>query len=195
MNWLIIIALTASSSIDNLSVGLSYGIRKVNVRMDKNFLIAVICFLFSYVGITFGMWIADILPGVFPIIVGALFLFIIGIRIMLLAKPSKKKAQKKETTEDIAADEPEVIGWGESFVLGIALSANALTNGVGGGLIGLSPMLISFLAATGSFITVWLGVQLGSKVADVRIGSYTVGQFGTALSGILIIIVAVMVFL
>lgn len=194
MNWLVIIALTASSSIDNLGVGLSYGVRKVNIRMDKNLLISLICFLFSYVGISFGIWVANILPGAFPVIVGALFLAIIGIRVMILAKPSKKKVAGQKQG-DTTLDNTEPIGFGESAVLGIALSANALTNGVGAGLIGFSPAVISLLAAIGSFFTIWAGVRLGSKVADIKIGSYTVGQFGTALSGILIIVVAVMVFL
>lgn len=58
-------------------------------------------------------------------------------------------------------------------------------------LLGLSPLVISILAAIGSFITVWLGVKLGSKVADVRIGSFSVGQFGTIIiSGVMLLIIA-----
>lgn len=202
MNWLIIIALTVSSSIDNLGVGVSYGIRKVNIRLDKNILIAVICFFFSMAGISFGLWIASILPGVLPVVMGALLLFIIGIRIMLMAKPQKKQSGDKEAGKSVGGIpvEPEVtnqlsdIGWGESVILGIALSANALTNGVGAGLLGLSPLLISFLAAAGSFITVWAGVRLGSRLANIRIGSYTIGQFGNLLSGAIIIVIAFMAF-
>ena len=55
------------------------------------------------------------------------------------------------------------IGWVESSVLGVALSANALTNGLGAGLLGLSPLAISLTSAFGSFITVWLGVMVGQK--------------------------------
>lgn len=204
MNWLIIIALTVSSSIDNLGVGLSYGIRKVNIRIDKNILIAVICFFFSYAGISFGLWIASILPGILPLVVGAFLLLIIGIRIILLANTDKSKTdhskekgrykEKLQVNKFDTLSELEEIGWGESIVLGIVLSANALTNGVGAGLIGLSPWLISFLAAAGSFVTVWAGVRLGSRLADVKIGSYTVGQFGTILSGALIVLVAIMIF-
>lgn len=82
------------------------------------------------------------------------------------------------------------IGWVESSVLGVALSANALTNGLGAGLLGLSPLAISLTSAFGSFITVWLGVMVGQKAANVQIGKFTLGQFGTLISGITILIVA-----
>ncbi|MDM5233098.1 sporulation membrane protein YtaF [Lysinibacillus pakistanensis] len=205
MNWLIILAFTFSSSIDNLGVGLSYGFRKINVAFGKNLLIAIICFLMSMGGITFGVWLSTILPGMLPVIIGALLLFIIGIRIILLAKPQNEMDSNNEmqpkNVQDILRNPEEAhfkksgeIGWGESVLLGVALSANALTNGVGAGLLGLSPLIISITAAIGSFITVWMGVKLGSKVADVRVGTFTVGQFGTIISGVILLIIAFLAF-
>ena len=205
MKWLIISAFTFSSSIDNLGVGLSYGVRKINVAFGKNLLIAIICFLMSMGGITFGVWLSTILPGMLPVIIGALLLFIIGIRIILLAKPQNEMDSNNEmqpkNVQDILRNPEEAhfkksgeIGWGESVLLGVALSANALTNGVGAGLLGLSPLIISITAAIGSFITVWMGVKLGSKVADVRVGTFTVGQFGTIISGVILLIIAFLAF-
>ena len=83
------------------------------------------------------------------------------------------------------------IGLGEAVILGVALSANALTNGLGAGLLGFSPLAISLTAAIGSFISVWVGVKLGYKLAAVRIGSFTLGEFGTIISGIIILIIAI----
>ncbi len=206
MGWLLIFAFAFSSSIDNLGVGISYGIRKIQIRLGSNILIAVICFLMSMAGITFGVWLSRILPGIFPVIFGAFLLVVIGLRIILLAKPSDEKAlidpvsQSKSITnilknpEVADSDKSGDIGRGEAVVLGIALSANAVTNGVGAGLIGLSPFAISITAAMASLVSVWIGVKLGSKVAGVRIGSFTVGQFGTVLSGVIIIIIAIVAF-
>jgi len=205
VKWLIILAFTFSSSIDNLGVGLSYGVRKINVAFGKNLLIAIICFLMSMGGITFGVWLSTILPGMLPVIIGALLLFIIGIRIILLAKPQNEMDSNNEmqpknvqvilrNPEEAHFKKSDEIGWGESVLLGVALSANALTNGVGAGLLGLSPLIISITAAIGSFITVWMGVKLGSKVADVRVGTFTVGQFGTIISGVILLIIAFLAF-
>ncbi|MBS4197513.1 sporulation membrane protein YtaF [Lederbergia citri] len=203
--WLIILAFAVSSSIDNLGVGISYGIRKIHIRTGPNFMIAVICFLFSMAGISFGLWLSKILPGMLPVIFGSFLLFVIGIRIILLATPRKKETVNVVNKTDEHSNRikeilknPELadldksgyIGWGEAVLLGVALSANALTNGLGAGLLGLSPLAISLTAAIGSFISVWAGVNLGAKVAKVRIGSFTLGQFGTVLSGAIILVIA-----
>lgn len=206
MQWLIILGFAVSSSIDNLGVGISYGIRGIRIGFLSNLIIAIICFLFSETGILFGQWLSAVLPGIFPILVGAFLLFIIGIRIILLAVPRKPHSgsEQAEASEppsksisgilknpEIAdVDKSGEIGLSEACVLGVALSANAVTNGLGAGLLGLSPLAISLTAALGSFLTVWVGVALGRKVAAVRIGNLTLGQFGTLLSGIIILIIA-----
>ncbi|BBI32805.1 manganese efflux pump [Cohnella abietis] len=188
-SWLIIAALTFSSSIDNLGVGLSYGIRNIRISHYSNMLISVICVLFSVCGIYFGMWISKILPGIFPVVLSAFILVIIGLRIILLAVPRKNQAQGIAMSDQVIS-----ISLLESIVLGVALSANALTNGIGAGLLGFSPLLLSVLAAIGSFVTVWAGVVFGAKMSHIRIGKFNVGQFGTLISGVLLLLVAYLAF-
>jgi putative sporulation protein YtaF len=206
MSWLIILGLAASSSLDNFGVGVAYGIRNIRISWPANTVIAVICFLFSMAGILFGLWIAEFLPGILSTLVGGFLLLIIGLRIVLLAVPRKKQIGNSEGAEPPAnivsvkeilahpeiadADKSGEISFCESVVLGIALSANALTNGLGAGVLGLSPLAISLTAAVGSFAAVWAGALLGKKAANVRIGTFTLGEAGTALSGIILILVA-----
>lgn len=204
MKWLIILGFAVSSSIDNFGVGISYGIRNIRINPFCNTIIAVIAFLFSISGIILGKWLNSILPGSLPIFVGAFLLFIIGLRIILLAVPRKTSSQNlqqessKTTSLTKILENPELadidksgeISILESVILGIALSANALTNGLGAGLLGFSPFAISFTTALGSFVSVWSGVQLGAKVANIRIGTFTVGQFGTIISGVILLIIA-----
>lgn len=200
--WFIILGFAVSSSVDNLGVGISYGIRKIQIRLGANLLVAVICFLMSVGGITFGIWLSEILPGMIPVIFGSFLLIIIGIRVILLAKPNSKELIKENVEqpnsmrgilrnpEEADIDKSGDIGLIEAVFLGVALSANSLTNGLGAGLLGLSPFAIAITAAIGSFISIWMGVKLGSRLAAIRIGSFTVGQFGTVLSGVIIIIIA-----
>jgi putative Mn2+ efflux pump MntP len=136
----------------------------------------------------FGRWISTILPGVFHVIVAVVLLTLIGIRIILLVGSQRNNGIDELDSTD--QEKVSYIGWIESSVLGVALSANALTNGLGAGLLGLSPLAISLTSAFGSFITVWLGVMVGQKAANVQIGKFTLGQCGTLISGITILIVA-----
>lgn len=188
MEWLFILGFALSSNIDNFGVGISYGVRKVRIKWLSNLLIAAICFLFSMVGITFGRWISTILPGVFHVIVAVVLLTLIGIRIILLV--GSQRNDGIDQLDSMGQVKVRSIGWIESSVLGVALSANALTNGLGAGLLWLSPLAISLTSAFGSFITVWLGVMVGQKAANVQIGKFTLSQCGTLISGITILIVA-----
>ncbi|MCL1852207.1 MAG: manganese efflux pump [Peptococcaceae bacterium] len=197
--WLFIAALTVSSSLDNVGVGLSYGIRAIRIDFRSNILISVICFVFSACGIYAGMWISLILPGILPVLLGSFILIIIGVRLVLLGIPRQGKdpqiAQTLDEIEDKTPDQPRrQIGFLESAFLGVALSVNALTNGVGAGLFGFPPLLISFLAATASFATIHVSTALGFKLSKVHIGRFSVGQFGTMISGFLLMIIGVSVF-
>ncbi|MED4265142.1 manganese efflux pump [Priestia megaterium] len=188
MEWLFILGFALSSSIDNFGVGISYGVRKVRIKWLSNLLIAAICFLFSMVGIMFGRWVSTILPGVFHVIVAVVLLTLIGIRIILLVGSQRNNGS--DELDSSGQENVRYIGWIESSVLGVALSANALTNGLGAGLLGLSPLAISLTSAFGSFITIWLGAMVGKKAANVQIGKFTLSQFGTLISGMTILIVA-----
>lgn len=142
-------------------------------------------------------------------LLGAFVLFMIGIRIVLLAVPRKKSQpaaasaaagsppSRNKLTDmlrhpEIAdVDQSGCIGYGEAVILGAALSANALTNGLSAGLLGLSPLAICITAAAGSYITVWWGVAIGRKAANIRIGSFSLGQFSTLISGVILLLIAV----
>ncbi|PIC95533.1 sporulation membrane protein YtaF [Sporosarcina sp. P26b] len=193
MTWLLIIGFAISSSIDNFGVGLSYGVQRVRIPPTSNALIAAICFIFSLIGIVSGAWLAVLLPGILPDLIAFAVLSTIGIRIMVIAFRQQRKHQANvfSEPEKMDFDGSSHISLGEALLLGIALSANALTNGVGAGLLALSPLAIALSAAVGSYITLSIGVGLGAKLAGVQIGKMSVGQFGTFMSGVIILLIAV----
>jgi putative sporulation protein YtaF len=204
--WTTVLLFALSSSIDNFGVGISYGIRGIRIGFLSNFIISIIALIFSGIGILSGNYISKVFPGTLSNIIGGLFLCVIGLRIILLTIPRKKRTLSKKNSENGSSSNiitgylssPEKadlnqsgeIGIIEAIVLGFAVSINALTNGLGAGLIGLSPFAISLSAALFSFLSIWLGVALGNKIANVRIGTWTIGQFSTALSGILLLLIA-----
>lgn len=90
-----ILLLSLSSSIDNFGVGISYGIRNIRIGFLANFIIAIIAFVFSEMGILFGQYISKVFPGTLSDVIGTLFLFVIGLRIILMTIPRKRKFIKK----------------------------------------------------------------------------------------------------
>src|SRR5699024_6941184 len=131
--WLLIIGFAISSSIDNFGVGLSYGVQRVRIPPTSNALIAAICFIFSLIGIVSGAWLAVLLPGILPDLIAFAVLSTIGIRIMVIAFRQQRKHQANvfSEPEKMDFDGSSHISLGEALLLGIALSANALTTGVG----------------------------------------------------------------
>ncbi len=208
MSWLSILGFALSSSLDNLGVGITYGIRKIRIGLISNGAIAFVCFIFSYLGILFGKWISAIVPGILPMIFSAVLLFAVGLRIIWLSFPRKHRQEEKKEDDMVKGlssilknpecadfDKSQDISFLEALVLGVALSANALTNGLSAGMLGYNPFIISLVSAAGSFVTIWLGVKTGQKVADITIGPFKLGQFGTLISGILLVLIAIRSFL
>lgn len=207
MSWLIILAFAVSSSVDNLGVGITYGIRKIRIGVAANLLIGLICFLMSIAGISFGVWLSKILPGLFPVIIGSFILIIIGIRIILLAVPRKKALHESHkegnpssgmkgilrNPEAADVDNSGEIGWGSDNTR-CSLISECSYQWLRRRSSWFSPLAISLTAAIGSIISVWAGVKLGHKLAAVRIGSFTLGEFGTIISGIIILIIAITAF-
>jgi putative sporulation protein YtaF len=202
--WLVVLGFAVSSSVDNFGVGLSYGIRNIKLGISANTIIAVICFVFSIISIIFGNWLSMVLPGILPILIGAVLIFFIGIRIVLMIVP-REKVQKERSESDLTnnkidnilrhpeiadADNSGEISLGEAVLLGVALSANALTNGLGAGLLDCTPLALSLITAIGSFISLWAGARLGKKAANLHIGSFNLGEISTLLSGIILILIA-----
>jgi putative sporulation protein YtaF len=201
---LTVLGFALSSSIDNFGVGVSYGVSNIKIGFVSNLIIAIIAFGFSVAGIMSGKYISKIMPGTISTVIAALFVFIIGVRIILITLTAKRKsgklaAGKKRRTLGTYIEKPMEadldksgeISTLEALVLGAAVSMNALTNGLGAGLLGLSPIAISAAAAIFSFLAIWLGVRLGLRVANVRIGSMTLGQFSTLISGGILLLIAV----
>ncbi len=206
MNWLFILGFALSSSFDNLGVGITYGIRKIHISAFSNTLVAVICFVLSYLGIIFGKWISTMIPGILPVLISAIFLFAIGFRVIWISLPHKRQLEEKpvemkgfssilQNPECVDFDNSKDIGILEALVLGIALSANALSNGLSAGLLGYTPFAISSATAIGSFLAIWFGVKIGQKFADIQIGPFKLGQFGTLISGILLVLIAIRSFI
>jgi putative sporulation protein YtaF len=165
--WLVVLGFAVSSSVDNFGVGLSYGIRNIKLGMSANAIIAVICFVFSIISIILGNWLSLVLPGILPILIGAVLIFFIGIRIVLMIVP-REKVQKERSESDLTnnkidnilrhpeiadADNSGEISLGEAVLLGVALSANALTNGLGAGLLDCTPLALSLISNRQFYLT------------------------------------------
>jgi putative Mn2+ efflux pump MntP len=185
VDWVFILGLAVASSIDNLAVGFSYGLAGLRIGIGSNLMIAVICFVFSEAGTQFGRWVGTLLPGSLPDIMGAVLLLLLGLRVLLLVMPrdGARGVGGDPQRRAVGNARSSAVGLAESLLLGVALSANALANAVGAGMLSLSPLAIALTAATGSLLTIAIGVELGLRAMRLRIGRFSFGRFGALVSG------------
>jgi putative sporulation protein YtaF len=199
VNWYFIIGLAIASNIDNLAVGMSYGVRNIRIGFVANLIITAICFAFSEIGIISGAWIGKILPGELPDFLAAGLLLLIGVRVLFLAmSAANEKPDSTGEGHPIAnwfsralAVEGDKVGPFEAAVLGVALSANALANSVSAGLLDMSPTVVASAISIASFLTIVIGVALGRHAAEIRVGRIDIGRFGTLASGAILVVLAI----
>lgn len=198
MDWLFILALALASNIDNLAVSLSYGVRGIRIGFAHNLVIAAICFVFSEAGTWFGRSVNALLPGKLPNLIGAALLFLIGVRVLFLVLPRSTASPSARRRSALAnffnrmlAVESGKIELAEALLLGVALSANALANAVGAGLLHMPAFAIALSAALGSLLTISFGGVLGLRVSRISPGRFDLARFATLLSGAILVGLAV----
>jgi putative sporulation protein YtaF len=187
--------LSIAANLDNLGVGVAYGVKRIKVPPLSNLIIATIAFLFGCISVIAGTYIGHFLSDATANAIGAIL--IIGVGIWVMLPPKKVSAKEDAITHDPPLfieilHEPEqadrdhsaVISWQESILLGVALSINVFTNGISAGLWKLDVIATAFSMAVFSYATIWIGTWLGS-----RYGARWLGNKANIAAGILLILI------
>ncbi len=201
MNLISIVALSLSSNMDNLGVGVAYGIRGVDVPFATNLLIAFITGSGTLVSMLFGHTIGSLLrPGLANSIAGLIFIAI-GSYVFATSvrknNPVRNRIIKgghrlipildsiSRILDDpvcVDRDLSHHIDLREGVLLALALTINNVTNGVAAGMAGLSPSLTSMTVIVFSLLTLSTGVLVGRKC-----GRRWVDRYGGTASGLLLV--------
>lgn len=179
------------SNLDNLGVGIAYGARRIAVPPLPNVLMATVAFVCTvganWLGRVAGQW----LPPSVERAVGAGVLVVIGVWVLLSHwRPRNDRARNdrarigRETKppgsptvlavwrnpEQADRDASGSISLGESFVLGIALAMNCVTNGFVTGLWRLGAVAAGLSNAFFSYVALAVGAAIGRQYAASRLG-------------------------
>lgn len=170
-----------SANIDNLAVGVTYGIRKLKIGLFHSIIIAFMSCLGTFVSMLFGRMICKIVPTNITNAIGSFLLIGLGVwSIYESEKPSitKNEDMEKENGKLLTYDElinkPEkadldnsgYIDFKESLILGLALAINNLGLGIGGSIIGLNILITSLMTFLLSLLLISLGCYLGKKITS-----------------------------
>lgn len=200
-----ILLIAVSSNLDNIGVGASYGVRKINIPITSNLLIAVVTaagtFLSIFLGQSIYLFISERMNG----LLGGGIIVLAGLWVIFQEKCIHRALEPREAEPIVEAtpsryglrhiaqilDNPIIADWDfsghidvkEAFALALGLTINNIPNGIGAGMLGLNIYAMTAVVFVASIITIWLGICLG------KLGVRWVGQSAGVLAGILLICV------
>lgn len=192
--------LSLSSCLDNIVVGVAYGMKKTKIRFFNNLIIAIITSFGTLVSMLFGRLIATIIPVDIAQGLGAAMIILIGIYFLLdyLIKRNRESSEINELDIIREANDcnkcrrqgcEKIIGVRETVMLAFALTINNLGIGISASLAGVNIIATVVLTFILSLLTIIIGVAMGYNVIGRLFGRYA-----TLVSGILMIILGIIEF-
>ncbi len=212
---LAVLILAVSLSLDAMGVGMVYGLRRISIPLPSKLVICLLSILYSGSALIVGKSISCILPPAASKLTGILILGAMGIWLIIQAL-FKKDCTGRSISRSISPektllkigikslgitiqiiknpaegdiDNSGTIDMKESFLLGLALSVDAIGVGIGSALSGFDSMLIPFTVGFSQMVFIYIGTLLGKKFSlNSRINKRVL----ELLPGILLILLALM---
>ncbi len=171
-----------SANLDNLGIGVSFGIQRIRIPFFSNFFIALLSGVVAYVSVFAGQALSHFIG--WASILGSLILIAIGVWVGLHKPPSHEdlphavpatkmytvsfepyplvfQVIKSPSKADLDAN--GFISMKESVALGLSLSLNCIATGLGAGLVGLAPFPVALSVILFSMLTISIGYIMGWK--------------------------------
>lgn len=186
--------LSVSSCLDNVVVGIAYGIKKIKIGIMSKIVIASVTTAGTYLSMSFGSYISQFLSTkaaslVGAGITGALGLYFVVQNIIKLVHHKKMKDLALKDVEEMMdfaeksdADHSGDIGKSEAILLAAGLALNNLANGVAASIAHVNTYLTMGFTFFISIFAIYLGVGIGQNTIGKLFG-----KFAPLTAGVLLI--------
>ena len=159
-----------SANIDNIALGIAYGIKKIHISFFSNFLIALCTSIISITFMKLSVLIFSFFSESIANFVGAFLLILIGIYEIInflynKDRQNKKNETRKNTQKNLKAK--------ELFLIIFTLSANNISVGIATSIAGIHMLTAFFFTFIFSFIFLYIGNKLGKKLKNSFISKYS----------------------
>lgn len=173
MHFISIILFAISSNMDNMVVGLSYGIRRIHITWSANLVIGLITLTGTVAAMGAGKSIEAFLPQKAACLAGSLIILFMGAaglaRICFHRLKNRNDSRKDEKAEP---EELLPLELKQAFLLGSALTLNNIGLGVGASITGLPVLLTASSSFFFSMILLFWGNQVGKSRLSKLVGGH-----------------------
>lgn len=187
------------SNLDNLVIGIAYGIKKINIKIFSNLIIAFITSTGTFLAMSIGFYITNFLPHNIANALGSLLIIFLGGYFIYksesnLINNSKSNDLALKDIDDMIEyakktdlDNSGDINMRESLLISFGLALNNLGSGVAASVTGISISLTVIFNFILSIFTIIIGQYLGNSFLGKLLGRYA-----PLLSGFLLIILGIL---
>lgn len=172
-----------SANIDNIIIGISYGIKKIHISIFKNFIISSFTALFSFLSMYLGSSIALLLSETTANLLGAFTLMIIGIYTFL-----KEFFQKRKEISLCQTRTLNRLNLRELITIIMILSINNIAVGVAASVAGIDILVATICTFLFSFVLLKLGNFIGHKAMNNKF----IEKYSNVISSIILIIIGIL---
>lgn len=178
-----IIFLAITLSIDALGIGISYGVRGINIPLFSKFIISIQTFLIITISLFLGNVVFSFFPTTIRNYTGVIILIALGVFMIIEAYLPKK--EKTETVRTFSIKQagitikiiksPPVCDFNksnkiepfEALYLGLALSIDSFGVSFGSGAFGVFSIFLPLFAVFFQILFLSIGISSGRKISNI----------------------------
>lgn len=187
-----------SSNLDNLVIGIAYGVKKIKIGITPNLIIATVTSIGTLISMSVGKFISGFLPTSLTNMLGAVIIMLLGLYFLiqsilkLIPKSYSNSLALKNVDEimDYAeksdSDNSGTLNIKEAFVVSLGLMLNNLGTGLAANITGVNVSITVICTFILSIALLMLGKSIGHNV----LGSIC-GKYAPLISGVLLIILGI----
>ena len=187
-----------SSNLDNLVIGIAYGVKKIKIGITPNLIIATVTSIGTLISMSVGKFISGFLPTSLTNMLGAVIIMLLGLYFLiqsilkLIPKSYSNSLALKNVDEimDYAeksdSDNSGTLNIKEAFVVSLGLMLNNLGTGLAASITGVNVSITVICTFILSIALLMLGKSIGHNI----LGSIC-GKYAPLISGVLLIILGI----
>lgn len=185
INIITAILFSFSANIDNIAIGISYGIKKIHIPLYKNIIIAFFTCFFTFFSMYLGNYIAILLSEKIANILGPITLLTIGFYSII-----SELIKKKKSNNDLPILENRninVLTIKELTLLIMMLSINNIAVGIAASVSGINILVATICTFIFSLILLSIGNTIGIKALNNKF----IEKYSSLISSLILIIIAI----
>ena len=169
-----------SANLDNIAIGLSYGIKKAKIPAKKNVIIAIFTCIITFLAMNIGKYVSGFIPVSISNFFGSFILIFIGISYFLKdIKKNKKKVFDDKT--------PNTIDIKDITTIITILSLNNIATGIVASISGINIEITTIFTFFFSTAFIYLGNIIGIK----SIKNKFIDKYSNIISSLILIFIGI----